>query len=183
MASDALMVKSAVRREALIDALADALLAVGLDGATLRPLAAAAGTSDRMLLYYFADKDALLTAVLVRIAERLTLALDAAQPASQPIAAGDLLAAVWRTLESPALAPFMPLWLELAARAARGAEPYRTIAGSIADGFHAWLTVRLGGDAAAAARLLATVDGMLLLAAVGRPALAERAITSPLPFA
>ena len=55
------------RREAAIERMADHVLAEGLAAATLRPLAAAAGTSDRMLLYYFADKDELLTATLARI--------------------------------------------------------------------------------------------------------------------
>ena len=48
------------RREAAIERMADYVLSEGLGAATLRPLAAAAGTSDRMLLYYFADKDELL---------------------------------------------------------------------------------------------------------------------------
>ena len=48
------------RREAAIERMADHVLSEGLAAGTLRPLAAAAGTSDRMLLYYFADKDELL---------------------------------------------------------------------------------------------------------------------------
>ena len=47
----------AVRREDAIERMTDHILLKGLAGATLRPLAAAAGTSDRMLLYYFADRD------------------------------------------------------------------------------------------------------------------------------
>ena len=59
------------RREEAIERMADHLLAEGLGAATLRPLAAAAGTSDRMLLYYFNDKDELLSATLHRVAERM----------------------------------------------------------------------------------------------------------------
>ena len=47
------------RRGELLDRMAAHLLAHGLEGANLRPLARAAGTSDRMLLYYFADKEEL----------------------------------------------------------------------------------------------------------------------------
>ncbi|MFY8208820.1 MAG: TetR/AcrR family transcriptional regulator, partial [Caulobacter sp.] len=43
------------QRARVIAVLADHLLATGLSQASLRQLAAAAGVSDRMLLYYFAD--------------------------------------------------------------------------------------------------------------------------------
>src|SRR5580693_6683546 len=68
------------RREAAIERMADHLLLEGLGAATLRPLAAAAGTSDRMLLYYFSDKDELLSATLQRLAARMTAQLDEAVP-------------------------------------------------------------------------------------------------------
>jgi AcrR family transcriptional regulator len=48
------------RLSLLLDRLADYVLAHGLTASSLRPLARAAGTSDRMLLYYFADKDAVM---------------------------------------------------------------------------------------------------------------------------
>ena len=62
--------KTDERRSVIVDRLADHVLAHGLVSASLRPLAKAAGTSDRMLLYYFADKSELLAATLQRIAER-----------------------------------------------------------------------------------------------------------------
>ena len=69
------------RRDAIVDRVADYLLAHGLDAATLRPLARAADTSDRMLLYYFPDKQALLAAAADRLSQRL-IALLAAVPAT-----------------------------------------------------------------------------------------------------
>ena len=160
------------RREATLDAMADHLLRRGLPGASLRALAAAAGTSDRMLLYYFRDKDEILAATLGHLARRLAALLDAASPpAPRPPEA--LLAEVWAALRGPALAPYMTLWIELAAAAARGQEPHRRVAGGIVDGFLDWASARIAAapgvaPEAAAARLLATVDGAALLAAVGR---------------
>lgn len=169
------------RREAAIDLLADHLLAEGLSGSNLRALAAAAGTSDRMLLYYFASKDDLLTAALERIAARMSAMLDAALPAEARLPPEDLLRALWPALESPDLRPFMRLWLELAAGSARGEQPHKDVAGRIIDGFVAWvaahLDVREDQRAPAAARLLATVDGLLLLDAVGRGDLAAEALS------
>lgn len=168
------------RREAAIDKMADHLLANGLAAARLRALAGAAGTSDRMLLYYFADKDELIAATLARIAERLAATLAAAVPAGTRLAEPALRQAVWHGMRSPALAPYLRIWLELAAGSARGEQPQRRVAGEIADLFHGWLAERLDVAEAersgAAARLFARLEGALLIDALGRPELAEVAI-------
>ena len=109
------MVDRETRRKAAIVAMADHLLATGLKGASLRPMAVAAGTSDRMLLYYFADKEELLAATLAEIAGRMVPVLGASVgPAPQP--PERLLAEIVAAVGGSALQPFMQLWLELAAR-------------------------------------------------------------------
>src|SRR3954451_18113224 len=52
------------RRDVLAGAATDYVLENGIIGLSLRPLAAAIGTSDRMLLYHFRDKDDLVATVL-----------------------------------------------------------------------------------------------------------------------
>ena len=169
------------RREAAIERMADHVLAEGLSASTLRSLAAAAGTSDRMLLYYFADKEDLLAATLERVAARMIVTLNEAIPAvpRQPFAA--LLDRAWVALASDRLRPFMPLWLDLAAGAARGLQPHREIAGEIADGFLAWITIRLlpeedGEPSSMAPLFMAVIEGAYLLGALGRSSLADAAI-------
>jgi AcrR family transcriptional regulator len=169
------------RREAAIERMADYVLAEGLGAATLRPLAAAAGTSDRMLLYYFADKDELLAATLARIATRMIARLDSAIPAGPRRSFPVLLEQVWRALASQKLRPFMPLWLDIASAAARGLQPHRDVAGEIADGFRDWVAARLhvegNGEAGSSAPLfLAAIEGMYLLKAIGRGGFADSAI-------
>lgn len=170
------------RREAAIERMADHVLAHGLAGASLRPLAAAAGSSDRMLLYYFADKDDVLAATLGRVAGRLTAMLDAALPPGSRLPAGQLLQAVWSAMSSEVLAPYMRVWLEVVAGAARGQQPHRTIAAGILGGFADWIVDHLEAPqderAGQGALLLATVDGALLLDAAGRRDLADAAIAS-----
>ena len=162
--------KRARRRDALLDAMADHLLAHGLAGSSLRALAEAAGTSDRMLLYYFADRDALLTALLDHVAGRMTARLGALGPAA-PRPADALLTDLWAAARTPAFRPSMLLFLELAAAAGRGEQPHRRIAARIAQGFAAWVADRLDGDPAnrpaRAYRLLATLDGLFLLYGAG----------------
>ena len=169
------------RREAAIERMADHVLSEGLGAATLRPLAAAAGTSDRMLLYYFADKDELLTATLARIAARMTVQLDRAIPVEPRRPFPVLLERVWSALASESLQPFMPLWLDLASGAARGLQPHRDVAGEIADGFLAWVTIRLqpesdGEPSLLAPLFLTSIEGMYLLKAIGRSSIAESAV-------
>jgi AcrR family transcriptional regulator len=176
------------RRESAIERMADHVLAEGLGAATLRPLAAAAGTSDRMLLYYFADKDELLTATLARIAARMIVQLDGAVPVEPPRPFPVLLDQVWTAMSSESLEPYMPLWLELASGAARGLQPHHDIAGEIADGFLAWVADRLppdsnGQPSSMAALFLASIEGMYLLKAIGRGAIADSAAIELAPRA
>ena len=84
------------KRSDLIDKLADHILAEGLLNASLRPLAKAVGTSDRMLLYYFKDKDELIEAVLNRIAARITVILEQSSP-PEPLPLEVLAPLWWRT--------------------------------------------------------------------------------------
>lgn len=170
--------RSAGRRDALAAAVADHLLKHGLEDAGLRALARAAGTSDRMLLYYFRDKDALLTAALGMVAARIEAALEALLPSGTVLPPDRLLAVLADAALARDLAPAMRLWIEVAARAARGAEPWRAAAGAIAGRLNAWIAARLDGPDAddQAARLLAILDGVAILDAVGRSDLSDRAL-------
>ena len=54
--------KPPMTKDSLLPLLTAHVLAHGLGGASLRPLAKAAGTSDRMLIYHFGTKEALIRA-------------------------------------------------------------------------------------------------------------------------
>jgi AcrR family transcriptional regulator len=58
------------RRAKLLSAFVDYLLKNGMSDFSLRPAAAAIGTSARMLLYYFGSKEALLVAAIAEIRKR-----------------------------------------------------------------------------------------------------------------
>ncbi len=134
-----------------------------------------------MLLYYFTDKDELLTATLARIATRMIAQLDGKIPVEPRKPFPVLLEQVWAALASESLQPFMHLWLDLASGAARGLQPHRDVAGEIADGFLAWVTIRLqpesdGEPPSLAPLFLVSIEGMYLLKAIGRGALADSAV-------
>ncbi|MDF8332345.1 TetR/AcrR family transcriptional regulator [Novosphingobium cyanobacteriorum] len=169
------------KREALEARLAAHVLAHGLGQTSLRQLAAAAGTSDRMLLYYYADKAALLGAVLTRLAADMANGLAAALPAGDRLPAADLLARVGALAAQPGFRPYMSLWAEIAAEAGRGAQPFAMIATTIAGGFVYWVDERLAEPDPVrrrdlAALLIAVIDGAALLAPLGDGAIATRAM-------
>ena len=167
------------RRAEALGHIAQHLLDEGLPRSSLRSLAAAVGVSDRMLLYYFADKNEMLTAALGMLALQMASVLDGSVPAAPRRPFAILLADIREAVKSPALRPYMRLWLEIASRAARNEPPYHTIAGIMADGFANWISSRLDPTAPnEAALLLAAVEGLVVLDAVDRAQLADQAVRS-----
>lgn len=111
----------ATRREELAEAATDYALEHGLIGLSLRPLAEALGTSDRMLLYHFDDKDDLVATIL-----RTTSARSAQNLRELP-APRDLRSAVielWRAVTTGPQERCQRLYVEAAALGLFGREPY-----------------------------------------------------------
>ncbi len=174
------MIARDTQREKVVERLAAHLLATGLSQASLRQLAAAAGTSDRMLLYYFADKEELLAAAAGRVSMDLAVQLATAIPEGADFTASALITAAVAITKSEAIAPYMALWIEIVAAAARGEAPFVAIAEQIVQGFLHWIDARLasgGGDdrAATVAMILAMIDGLALLRVCSGNAIADRA--------
>ena len=144
-----------------LDALAGHLMAEGLSGASLRNLARAAGTSDRMLIYHFGSKDALVADTLAHIAERTKQALAMTLPGEPSFR--EMFAAT----SSPLLTPAFSIWQELVAGAARGDETLRAAGEAIGGDFLDWFAARLGERAHLAPLALAVLDGAAELRAVG----------------
>lgn len=113
-----------VRREQLTEEATDYVLEHGLLGLSLRPLAAALGTSDRMLLYHFRDKDDLVATVLRTSNDRSVTVIRALRP-SVDVRHGVL--DLWRTVNSPAQAQCQRLYVEAAALGVLGTEPYTSV--------------------------------------------------------
>ncbi len=95
-------------RDRLIAACTDNVLAHGLPSG-LPPMAQAAGTSPRMLIYHFGTRDKLLQEVLVEARRRqLTLFGRALAPGDEPYA--QTLARAWQVMTGPEGAPFLRLF-------------------------------------------------------------------------
>ena len=155
-------------RGALLEATIDYVATNGLSDLSLRQLAAALGTSHRMLIYHFGSKAGLLVAVINEM-ERRQLDQTVALELDAELSPADQLRAVWHRLADPAMWPHERLFFEVYGQALQG----RVHTTQLLDGIvESWLGpatemgVRSGlsrGDARANARLgLAVVRGLLL---------------------
>ena len=167
-------------RETLLPALAAHVLAHGLGGASLRPLAKAAGTSDRMLIYHFGNKETLITDLLAYIAQAYAAALDAALAGDRPATRQELLSRILGQTGNPAMQAFLVLWWEIVAGAARGLPGYRTAAAEMMTRQLAWLEAQMPADdtdpAGGARYLMTMIEGTLMLGTVGHDDTAHAAL-------
>lgn len=168
---DAKVSKPDTRRAEIIERLADYVLAEGLSASSLRPLALAAGTSDRMLLYYFKDKAEIITSVLQLISARLIVMLGE-RAAPEPLPIDQLQKQFADLLLVDELWPYMRIWLEVGSRSAMGDPFYRAVGEQIGRGFFEWGKAQLKSDDEEqreidAAKLLVSIEGMLFLKSIG----------------
>jgi AcrR family transcriptional regulator len=92
----------------------------GVSDLSLRELAAAIGTSHRMLIYHFGSKEGLLVAVIQAVEEaqrRLISGLSTADPTASP---ADAIRMAWRRFADPKLWPQERLFFEIYGQALQG---------------------------------------------------------------
>jgi AcrR family transcriptional regulator len=147
------------RRRQLLDALVEEFAAGGVGGRSLRDVAAAVGTSHRMLLHHFGSREDLLVAIVEEV-ERRQMALLPDLPTNP----ADNFAAMWADVRRPELRQWERLFFECYARAAQGEKPFDRMVPGAVDG---WLNEveKIAGAAfdPAMTRLgLAVVRGLLL---------------------
>lgn len=147
------------------DALADYVLANGIASASLRPMAKAAGTSDRMLVYHYGSKSGVMEAALSEIARRNMAQLEAALP-PQPMPAEQLMSVLGMVAKSGAFDQVFAVFFELAALALRGDETAYAVGHTVAFHFHDWIRTRLT-EPDRALELLAAVEGWGMLTGLG----------------
>jgi AcrR family transcriptional regulator len=150
------------RREQLAEGATDYALEHGLIGLSLRPLAEALGTSDRMLLYHFRDKDDLVATILRTSTARSVVAIDALAPAED---VREAVMELWRTVTTGPQERCQRLYLEGAALGLFGREPY---AAEVRQANSVWMAAvaahfgRAGLGRAAARQAAALVDATFM---------------------
>ncbi|GAA4380276.1 TetR/AcrR family transcriptional regulator [Nocardioides caricicola] len=149
------------RREELLERATDHVLQHGLIGLTLRPLAAAIDTSDRMLIYHFQNRDALVSAVVAHSGERSVAYVDAMPGAPSVRSAVNRL---WTAYGEEPLNSCLDVYVQAAASGLFGSEPYLSEARASnarwADALAGYL-VRSGAPARRVGRIVTLVDSAL----------------------
>jgi len=155
-------------RERLLSAAMDHVAHHGVGELSLRALAAALGTSHRMLSYHFGSREGLLIEVIrtVEAQQRAALEQMLADPAASP---EETMRRMWAQVADPSLWPNERLFFEVYAQALQGSAYALPLLDGIVDAWVAPLTKlavaqgRDEADARAEARLgVAVTRGLLL---------------------
>jgi len=155
-------------RKRLLEAAIEHIAAHGISDLSLRELAAAIGTSHRMLIHHFGSKQGLWVQVIRTVEERQreVLAEIVPDPAQAP---AEALRDWWRHISDPALWPNERLFFEVYAQALQGATHAVPLLDGIVDAWVEPLTRiavaqgRSDEQARAEARLgVAVTRGLLL---------------------
>ena len=149
------------RRDELLAQVTDYVLREGLIGLTLRPLAEAIGTSDRMLIYHFGTRDELVSDVVVEATRRAIEAVEQV-PAAPTIRSA--VNRLWAAYQTQPLHACLQVYLQAAATGLIGHEPHLSLA---RDANEQWAQalrdyfVRSGAPARRVVRLVNVVDSAL----------------------
>ncbi|GAA5191395.1 TetR/AcrR family transcriptional regulator [Rugosimonospora acidiphila] len=176
-------------RDQLLAATIDHVAQHGLADTSLRSLAAAIGTSHRMLIYHFGSKEGLLVEVVRAVEARQRETLDALR-ANEADSLADVMRLLWRDVSDPSRWPHERLFFEMYGRALQGRPGTEPLLEGVVEPWldkAAQVGARHGLDpqtTRARARLgVATVRGLLLdLLATGDRAGVDRAMEEFISF-
>ncbi len=117
-----------MRRQELLAAIVADLQAAGIGDRSLRDIAAAVGTSHRMLLHHFGSRAGLLTAVVQEVESQQRAFLASLDPRPE-----EALVTMWQRLSDPGFWPAERLFFECYARACRGERPFDSLLPGLVD--------------------------------------------------
>lgn len=164
----------------LLAAMSAHVRATGLAGASLRPLARAAGTSDRMLIYHFGSKERLIAELLDHITHDILSAMAAALPERPALPEPACLRAMAQLLRTPTFRPYLRVWLDILSAAGRGDPDHAVAAKRLLTGQRDWIIARLPPEtkapAARASEMLTLIHGVLVLEVAGLGTAADAAV-------
>lgn len=150
----------------------------GLSRLTFGRVARHLGVSDRVVVYYFENKDVLVSEVVsamgVELQQRLAAAFE--QPAEEHLA---LVRSAWPVLADSESDRVFGLFFEAHGLAAADLPPYASLVPTLVEAWIEWASAFVVGDddhrRAEAEAAIALVDGLILLRLVAGPEAAGRA--------
>ncbi len=153
-----------LKRDEIVQRIAQHLVLNGFEDSGVRSLAASAGISDRMLMYYFETKEQLISQALLLLADKMTASLDELVPQSRVTAPHIIKALTANRDRKDQQRGVLMLWFEIIGLAVRGGDPYRATANTILGKYEKWIASKLPPDQKHRAReILAQVEGQIML--------------------
>ena len=172
--------KVELKKLAWLDAMAKFVVQHGLGEASLRPLAKAAGTSDRMLIYHFNSKENLIFQVLEYAFDQLGERVKNYFPESRAKSRYDCAITLLGFMDEPEYKYYMRLWLEVVANSAQNEKLYSEIGQKLNVNFEQWLIEHLPEDDAnpqqSARAMLTLLQGIEVQAALDDKSIGRDAI-------
>lgn len=159
---------NATPKERLLKAVVDVALAGGIADKSLRAIAAAAGTSHRMLIHHFGSREGLLVEVIRAVEARQRAILSELNTESGD-SFGELADRFWEHLRSPELGPQERLFFEVYGQALQGRQWAKPLLDGIVENWIGPVAAMLEADgvspetARTVARLSVAVGRGLLL--------------------
>ena len=172
------------RREMLLAKIVDYVLANGISELTLRGLASAVGSNNRMLLYYFGSRDEIIVAALEGAADRfpgIRWIFEALDDEAVPLA--DRLLGAWGTISDPVNLPFHRLFFEIFGMAGFERQRFTALLGTIGTEWVNHVAAAFAADGVPADRSLMFAHEIVALwrgfqatlISMGDPAIVDRA--------
>lgn len=145
----------------LLENIANYILQHGLQDFSLRSLAAALGTTARMLLYHFNSKENLIVEVLLYGQQQQQAVFT--NLLSTQASPSQALRALWQHFISKEMAPLIRLTLELEVMSMQGKTEYQQFAQETLRGWISLVSAQMAGSSTASATLVVGVFSGLLL--------------------
>lgn len=150
----------------------------GLGAVTFGRVAKHLGIADRTVVYYFPTKDALLSELVGELAGSLLAVLDVAF-GDTPLPPDQLAVRAWTHLANDRADAVFRLFFEAIGLCMAGNAPYDQLVPTLIEQWAAWLSPKVQAPAARrdaeALRLMALLDGLVLLRLTRGPDAAEAA--------
>ncbi|PZR73715.1 MAG: hypothetical protein DLM73_10175 [Chthoniobacterales bacterium] len=152
-------------RDELLRKCLDYFLKHGVANLSLRPLAAAAGTSARMLIHHFGSKEGLIAAVMDQVRARLQSSFEPLITDASKRKPGEIMLGFWKVVTSRKYRPYLRLLFEVQILALQNPRRYQRY---LIDTSATWLRLirralpRDKSNAVMATLCLAVVDGLTL---------------------
>ncbi len=159
-----------LKKQDYVVRIAGFMLEQGISACSLKKMAEAASTSDRMLMHYFKDKDEIMLLALSHISQEM-MALLMSNP-NLRLSFEAFIPFLLESIENEHFKPYFDIWFELIHLASVQSIPYASVAKEIGDTYWQWLIRTNIVDSEEwleekTALLFAFVEGLVLLNKMG----------------